>query len=102
MLNQIYEGYRRIVLHHPIMILLTVLLLGLVSSIRFKDFRLDASSESLVLEGDPSLKQYRTMARRFGASDDFLLVTYEPHNNLFTPQAISTLRFPLNERHFRI
>ena len=95
--NRIYERYRLIVLRHPIIILLTVLLLGLISSISIKDFRLDASSESLVLEGDPSLEQYRTMARRFGASDDFLLVTYEPHNNLFTEQTISTLRSLRNE-----
>ncbi|TNC79377.1 MAG: transporter [Oleiphilus sp.] len=97
MKNRISELYRLVVFRHPVITLLTIFVLGLVTSVGISDFRLDASSESLVLEGDPSLAQYRKMARRFVASDDFLVITYEPHDELFTQQAISTLRSLRND-----
>ena len=40
-----------------------------------KDFRLDASSETLLIEGDPDLKYLQEISERYG-SKEFLILTY--------------------------
>ena len=40
-----------------------------------KDFRLDASSETLLIEGDPDLKYLQEISKRYG-SKEFLILTY--------------------------
>ncbi|MFE8070444.1 efflux RND transporter permease subunit [Marinobacteraceae bacterium S3BR75-40.1] len=92
MIPQFSALYRRVVLQHPVMTLLAILILGLVVGLGIKQFRLDASSESLTLENDQALELYRTMARRFESTDEFLVVTYDPKGELFTRQSIDTLR----------
>jgi predicted RND superfamily exporter protein len=53
-------------------------------------FRLDASSESLVLENDEALEYYRVARERYG-SDDYLIVTYTPEKPLFDTDVLSDL-----------
>ena len=43
----------------------------------FKNFRLDASSETLLIEGDPDLKYLNEINERYGAKE-FLVLTYTP------------------------
>ena len=52
-----------------------------------KDFQLDASSDTLLLENDPDLKYLREVNTKFG-SKDFLVVTYAPKENLLSPNLI--------------
>ena len=59
---------------------LTLLLISIViiSSLYFsKNFNLDASSDALLLEGDPDLKYLREVNETYG-SKDFLFLTYAP------------------------
>ena len=46
-----------------------------------QNFRLDASSDSLVLENDADLRYYRETREQYG-SDDFLVVTYDPQTDI--------------------
>jgi hypothetical protein len=55
------------------------------------NFRLDASSDSLVLENDQALKFYRTIIKQYG-SDDFLFITYSPEDDLFSESVKQDLR----------
>lgn len=87
-----FRLYRRSVLTYPIWTLIAVLLVAVIAGLRIGDFRLDASTDSLVLEGDEALAFYREMGERFEASDDFLVITYSPHETLFSDAAISHLR----------
>jgi len=57
------------------------------------DFQLDASSDTLLLEGDKDLKYYKDIKARYG-DDEFLVVTYQPHADLFDPITISSLTRP--------
>ncbi|WP_246180370.1 efflux RND transporter permease subunit [Marinobacter changyiensis] len=91
-MNAATSLYSRIVLAHPALILIGFALILVVASLRLDQFRLEASAESLVLENDQALEQYRTMTQRFTGSDDFLLVTYRPEAELFSDQGIVTLR----------
>ncbi len=54
-------------------------------------FKLDASADSLVLENDDDLRYYRGISAKYG-SDDFLVVTYAPSRELFTPDALAKLK----------
>ena len=62
----------------------------LSASIGLKNFKLDASSDALVLENDESLKTYREAEDEFGDSS-FLIVTYEPNKELFSDYSINRI-----------
>ena len=53
-----------------------------LASLSINDFKMDASSDSLVLENDDDLKYYREINNAYAASD-ILVVIFTPNNNLF-------------------
>ena len=55
------------------------------------DLKLDASAESIILEHDEALKYYRASREIYG-SDDFLIVVYTPHDDLFAPSSLAHLK----------
>jgi predicted RND superfamily exporter protein len=55
-----------------------------------REFRLDASAETLVLENDEDLLYARQINSRYG-QNDFLVLTYTPGSSLFSPDTLSTL-----------
>jgi predicted RND superfamily exporter protein len=82
--------YQNIILKSPKLILL-LLILALVSFGNFsKDFRLDASSETLLIEGDPDLEYLREITDRYG-SKDFLVLTYTPNEGMISDNSINNL-----------
>ena len=83
--------YDRFILAHPWLVLFAFGLLLAGTAFGFSQFRLDASAESLVLENDRSLEEYRQVNRIFTTSDDFLVVTYTPDNELFTESGLARL-----------
>ncbi|MDX2426809.1 MAG: MMPL family transporter [Cycloclasticus sp.] len=61
-------------------------------------FRLDASADTLVLENDQALEYYRSIKARYG-SDDYLIITYTPEQDLFSEPVladIQSLRYELS------
>jgi len=73
-------------------IFLSVFFLALIFSISNLDnFKLDASSDSLVLESDDDLKYYREVSTDYSSSD-FLIIIFDPKEDLFTEQTISKVR----------
>ena len=85
------EYYDKLVLQRPWLALLIIALACSVFAWHATDFRLDASADSLVLENDESLDYYRSIRTRYG-SDDSLIVTYTPFDNLFSPAALADLK----------
>tara|TARA_B110000444_G_scaffold240625_1_gene256144 strand:- start:72 stop:2528 length:2457 start_codon:yes stop_codon:yes gene_type:complete len=57
-----------------------------------KDFRLDASSDSLLLESDKDLKYLREVNERYG-SKDYLVLTYTPLSSFTNEETIINLQF---------
>ncbi|MDB9760367.1 MMPL family transporter [Pelagibacteraceae bacterium] len=57
-----------------------------------KDFRLDASSDSLLLESDKDLKYLREVNERYG-SKDFLILTYTPVLSFTNEETIINLQY---------
>ena len=73
-------------------IFLSVFSLALIFSIsNLANFKLDASSDSLVLESDDDLKYYREVSTDYSSSD-FLIIIFDPKEDLFTEQTISKVR----------
>ena len=61
-----------------------------ISGFGLTNFKLDASSDALVLENDESLKAYREAEDEFGDSS-FLIITYEPNQELFSDYSINII-----------
>ena len=74
--------YSVFIIENPFIILFLVFLFALAGSSGISNFKLDASSDALVLEGDQALKTYRENEDEFGDSS-FLIVTFEPKEELF-------------------
>ncbi|MBW5290125.1 MAG: putative integral membrane protein [Candidatus Ruthia sp. Asou_11_S2] len=74
--------------------LLGLVLLSLVAVFfiaQIPDFQLDASSDSLVLEGDENLRYYQSIKKNYG-SDDYLVISYQVEGNLLAPEQLNHLR----------
>jgi predicted RND superfamily exporter protein len=82
--------YSIFVIKNPLMVLSAVLLVIFIASQGIINFKLDASSDALVLEGDESLKTYRENEKEFGDSS-FLIITYKPEFELFSYQSLNQL-----------
>jgi predicted RND superfamily exporter protein len=84
------QFYQNGVLKNPktvfILLIIAILSFGYYS----KDFRLDASSETLLIEGDPDLAYLSEVTERYG-SKDFLILTYTPNEGMITDSSINNL-----------
>ncbi len=90
MLQQLTSLYEKSVLKQPLFIIIACLLVVLFFASQTTKFKLDASADSLVLENDQALKYYRAIRARYG-SDDFLIITYTPNNDLFSTSSLKDL-----------
>ncbi len=91
MYEAIFNLYERVVLKHPIVTIVAMLILVIAVGSYSKNFRLDASADSLLLENDQDLKYYRSISAQYG-SDEFLLITYSPKQDLYAPETLDDLR----------
>ena len=82
--------YQNTVLKNPKSIFLLLIITLLSFGYFTKDFRLDASSETLLIEGDPDLEYLREVTERYG-SKDFLVLTYSPNEGMVTDSSINNL-----------
>ncbi len=87
MLAKLYEN---IVLKKPKLILGILSAVLLFSFYFSKDFRLDASSETLLLDGDPDLKYLNEINDRYNARE-FLVLTYSPKDEMISEKSINNL-----------
>ncbi len=90
MSSALIDLYDRLVLSRPILVLcLCGLLVGGFAS-QLGKITLDASADSLVLEGDEDLDFFRESAARY-ASEEFLVITYQPEGDLLGDASLETL-----------
>src|SRR5210317_97359 len=82
--------YQNSILKNPKSILILLILALLSFGYYSKDFRLDASSETLLIEGDPDLAYLKEVTDRYG-SKDFLILTYTPNEGMVSDNSINNL-----------
>ena len=87
MLAQLYQNF---VLKNPKAVFALLIIAILSFGYYSKDFRLDASSETLLIEGDPDLAYLKEVTERYG-SKDFLVLTYTPNEGMVTDNSINNL-----------
>ena len=84
------DFYQKNFLKNPRFVL-SILIILLLNFLYFtKDFKLDASSDTLLLENDPDLKYLRKVTDTYG-SNDFLVITYSPSSKIISNQSINEL-----------
>ena len=77
--------YQKNIIEKPKLIFSLLLIILLLAFYYSKDFRLDASSETLLLENDPDLKYLNEINERYGAKE-FLVLTYSPKNKMISEE----------------
>ncbi len=82
--------YQNLILKNPRSIFLILIIALLSFGYHSKDFRLDASSETLLIEGDPDLKYLQEISERYG-SKEFLILTYTPNEGMVSDTSINNL-----------
>ena len=83
--------YKKIVIDFSKVTLLFLLILVIFSLYQSKNFNLDASSDALLLEGDPDLEYLREVNETYG-SKDFLVLTYSPVSSFVEKETILNLQ----------
>ena len=83
--------YKKIIIDFPRLTLLFLILTIIFSIYHSKNFNLDASSDALLLEGDPDLKYLREVNETYGTKD-FLVLTYTPISNFTEKETILNLQ----------
>ena len=76
-INQLYKKF----LERPKLILIALILIFSFSVYNAKNFQLDASADSLLLENDPDLNYLRSVNERY-SSEEFFVITYSPKKKI--------------------
>ena len=88
--------YQNNILKKPSLIFALLLIILCFFSYNSKNFKLDASSETLLIEGDPDLKYLNEINDRYGARE-FLVLTYTPKLSMIDENSIKNLSKLKNE-----
>ena len=82
--------YKKLVIERPKFTLSILIFLLLSFGYFAKNFQLDASSDTLLLENDPDLKYLREVNAKY-SSEEYLVLTYTPKKQLLDTETIENL-----------
>ena len=82
--------YQKNIIEKPKLTLLLLFVFLVGFGFFSKDFKLDASSDTLLLENDPDLKYLREVTDRYG-SKEFLILTYTPDEPMISESSLNNL-----------
>ena len=82
--------YNKLILRHPGIVIICILAAIAFLGYKARDFKLDASAETLLLESDKDLRYSRLIKSRYGGYD-YLLMTYTPRSDLFSDEVLADL-----------
>ena len=84
------QFYQNKILKNPKLTFIVLLIAILSFGYHSKDFKLDASSDTLLIEGDPDLKYLQEITKRYGTKE-FLILTYTPKEQMVSDVSINNL-----------
>ena len=67
--------YKNLVIRYPVIILIFLMTILGFFAMHIKNFELDASADSLILEDDKDLKIFRKITNRYNTKD-FVIITF--------------------------
>jgi predicted RND superfamily exporter protein len=88
--DMLLSAYDWLVLRRPRLALLLIALLVGGFSTQLDKIEIDASADSLMLQGDPALEFYRDISTEY-SSEDFLLITWQPYTPMLSPGSLQPL-----------
>jgi predicted RND superfamily exporter protein len=90
LLSLVTRFYDKVILERPGIVILCLLAVVFFLGYKAMDFKLDASTETLIIETDEDLRYSRMIQSRYGGYD-YLLVTYSPKTDLFSDASLKKL-----------
>jgi predicted RND superfamily exporter protein len=91
MIHRITDLWLGWVTRSPRLVLGLIVALVVLAVFGLPKFKLDASADSLTLENDRDLNYFRETSKNY-SSGDFLIVTFRPHEELFSDASLALLR----------
>jgi len=82
--------FDKVILKRPVLVIIFILAIVCFLGYKAKNFRLDASAETLVLENDEDLHYSRLIDSRYGLQE-YLVMTHAPEDDLFSDKVLSNL-----------
>ncbi len=82
--------YKKNIIERPKFIFFVLICFFIFFAYYSKDFRVDASSETLLIDGDPDLKYLNEVNERYG-SKEFLILTFTPKDDIASDNSVNNL-----------
>ncbi len=90
MSNAATRLYQYLFIFHPLTGIALIATLLIACSYFIGQVEIEVSGDSLVLEQDADLEYYREISTIYG-SDEYLVITFQPHGGLFASESLATL-----------
>lgn len=90
------ELFWRWLVARPAAVLASILAVVLLAASQLDQIKLDASSDSLLLQGDPDLAYFREVSSHY-AANEFLVLTWSPDGPLLHPDSLEPLAAMVEE-----
>ena len=100
MINKISYIYKQYILNYPLLVIFSLVGVLAMSMTNIKNFKLDASADTLILEDDADLKIFRKTNEKYKSHDFMILTLSDRNKDVFskdTLNLISNLTKELNE-----
>lgn len=88
--SHVEKFYSDVLLRYPAFVAVLLLAVVALFGIHATNYKVDASADTLVLEGDEDLEFYREISRRY-ESEDFLVIAYQPNDDLLDDTTLAAL-----------
>ncbi len=82
--------YDAVILSRPWLVLFLLTLVTATAGFYAQNYKVDASADALVLEGDEDLAFFREVSKRY-AAEEFFIVAYQPKDYLFSESVLENL-----------
>jgi predicted RND superfamily exporter protein len=82
--------YDALILSRPWFAIFFLVVATALAGFYAQNYKVDASADALVLEGDKDLAFFREVGKRY-AAEEFFIVAYQPKENLFSEQSLNNI-----------
>ena len=89
MIKKISLLYEQYIIRYPGMVLIMLSIILMVSLTNINNFKLDASADTLILEGDKDLNLFREINDRYGSNEFLILTVTDKHKDIFANETLN-------------
>ena len=89
MIKKVSSIYKQYILGYPVLVLIFLTLILALSSTNIKNFKLDASADTLILEDDADLKVFRETNEKYKSYDFMILTLSDKVKDVFSQETLS-------------